>query len=119
MWLRVEGPLARMYVPMQLEENVESISDAGIESLVESAGSVEAEMRAAVLDSASIEKDLFTQSVSVDLIRTLTMNPSDQGKIFATPVGDRCALAHANTMRSCLYAQSCRTRRQRTHTIGA
>ena len=40
---------------MQLVEKVESISDAGTESMAESAGRVEAEMRAAVLDSTSIE----------------------------------------------------------------
>ena len=46
-----------MYSLVQLEEKVESISDAGTESLAESAGRVEAEIRAAVLDSTSIERN--------------------------------------------------------------
>ena len=49
---------------MQLEENVESISEAGIESLVGLAGSVEAEMRAAVLDCTSMEKRIIVREKS-------------------------------------------------------
>ena len=55
------------YIPVQLEENVESISDGGTESLAKSAGRVEAGMSVAVLDSTSIERKVDENDAQLGL----------------------------------------------------